>query len=144
MIRLRILKQKNVRIPRRQIEKLFGQIIKAEALKNDSGEINLVFTTDREIKVLNKKYRKKNKPTDVLSFNIGNQFGDAGIFGEIYISVETAIKQSRVYGFTLSQEILRLVCHGLLHLMGYDHIKAQDRKKMEAKERLYLKSLGLV
>ncbi|HEX2896780.1 MAG TPA: rRNA maturation RNase YbeY [candidate division Zixibacteria bacterium] len=143
MIRLRILKQRDVRIPRTRIEKLFNRIMKTESVKGATGNINLVFTTDREIKKLNRLYGRKNKPTDVLSFNYDNQFGPAGVFGEIYISVETAVKQAKAYNHSLNREFFRLVCHGLLHLMGYDHIKTPDRKKMEAKEGLYLSSLGL-
>ncbi len=140
MIRLNILSQKGMRVPQLQIKKLFDGIMKQESDKSAAGDINLIFTTDREIKKLNRKYRKKNRPTDVLSFNYENQFGNQGIFGEIYISIETARRQAQEYGYTLNQEFLRLVCHGLLHLMGYDHIKTPDRKKMEAKEQLYLTS----
>lgn len=144
MIRLNILSQKGMRVPQLQIKKLFDGIMKQESDKSTAGDINLIFTTDREIKKLNRKYRKKEKPTDVLSFKYENYFGRDGVFGEIYVSTDTARKQAQEYGHTLNQEFLRLFCHGLLHLMGYDHKKPLDRKKMKAKESLYLNLPGLI
>jgi len=144
MIRLNIISQKGMRVPQLQIKKLFDGIMKQESDKSAAGDINLIFTTDRKIKKLNRNYRKRNKPTDVLSFNYENQFGKKGVFGEIYVSVETARRQAQDYGHALNQEFLRLFCHGLLHLMGYDHKKPLDRKKMKAKESLYLNLPGLI
>ena len=76
--------------------------------------------------------------TDVLSFNIDEISQEDGIFGEIYISVSAARKQAFSYGATLNEEILRLFCHGMLHLFGYDHMNKKDEKIMKEKENLFL------
>ncbi|MGH8014804.1 MAG: rRNA maturation RNase YbeY, partial [Candidatus Zixiibacteriota bacterium] len=140
MIRLGIFKQAPVRIPREQIEKLFNKIIAKEAASNAAGKINLIFVDDRSIRKLNKEFRKKDKSTDVLSFNIETPKHANATIGEIYISVGTARRQAREYNSRVNEVLLRLFCHGLLHLLGYDHIKSADRTKMEACERFYLES----
>ena len=140
MISLVIFKQEPVRIPRKSIEKFFKRIIGKESDKHAQGEINLIFTNDKNIQQLNKKYRRKNKPTDVLSFNLEKTSGRNMVFGEVYISVQTSARQAMEYSTSLNEEFLRLFCHGLLHLLGYDHIKPVERRKMEERERNYLKS----
>lgn len=105
------------------------------------GKINLIFTTDKHIRQLNKDFRSRNKPTDVLSFNFEKPSRENTVFGEIYISVGTARRQALTYGNTLNQEFLRLACHGLLHVLGYDHIKVKDRTKMESREKYFLNTL---
>ena len=141
MIRLVIFKEAPERIPRKPIEKLFRRIMRQESDKSAQGKINLIFTSDKSIRRLNKEYRRKNKPTDVLSFNLEDPSGTSAVFGEVYISVPASIRQAREYGTSLNEEFLRLFCHGLLHLLGYDHIQTNERRKMEARERHYLKSL---
>jgi len=82
------------------------------------GELGITFCSDLYIKKLNGKYRKKEKPTDVLSF----EFGDGKkLFGDIYISIPTAKRQAKEYNVTLKEEILRLAMHGTLHVLGYNH-----------------------
>ena len=93
----------------------------------------VVLCSDRAIRRLNRDYRRKDRPTDVLSFT----FGDPDLLGEIYISLQRAKAQARMYGLTYDEELKRLLIHGLLHLMGYDHIKKADRLIMEERERLY-------
>jgi probable rRNA maturation factor len=74
----------------------------------------------------------------VLSFC----FGDDDLLGEVYISPQRAAVQARRYGVSYEDELKRLLVHGLLHLMGYDHIKRAERAVMEAKERGYKKFFG--
>lgn len=112
---------------KKDCERLINKIIKEERGK---GKINLVFVKDKKIKDLNKQFRKKNKPTDVLAFLMGED----GILGDIAISVETARKNARAYRVPYEQEIKRLVVHGTLHLLGYDH-----GKKMRHAEEIYQK-----
>ena len=138
-MRLAVFKEESVRIPRKPIEKLFRRIMEKESDKNAQGKINLIFTSDKSIQRLNKEYRRKNKPTDVLSFNLNKSSRNAMVFGEVYISVNTTMRQAKEYGTTLNDEFLRLFCHGLLHLLGYDHIRPDERRKMEAREQYYLK-----
>jgi probable rRNA maturation factor len=89
----------------------------AEAL-GVCGELAVVLAGDRLLRRLNREYRGKDQPTDVLSFPGGG--GEAGL-GDVVISVETARRNARGLGRTLPQELDVLVLHGLLHVLGYDH-----------------------
>lgn len=115
-----------------------------EAITNDEAEpdsravINLVFTSDRRLRTLNQTFRRKDAATDVLSFNLDTSKEPSSTFGEIYISVPTADRQAAAYGASRSEEYLRLVCHGLLHLFGYDHTRRADAIEMKRREQLYL------
>jgi len=125
----------------KNIRLLFEQVVRQEAGRNRAGTINLVITDDTRIRKLNKKFRKKDKATDVLSFNIDDPEDKDSVFGEIYISDETAKRQARQYGVTDREEYLRLVGHGLLHLFGYDHMKKNESEKMHAREEYFLKKI---
>jgi probable rRNA maturation factor len=93
--------------------------------------VSLVFCSDYIIRSLNAKYRNIDRATDVLSFAIN----DPDLLGEVYISVERAAVQSRRFGSSPGEEVMRLFIHGLYHLLGYDHEADGDRMKMERKER---------
>jgi len=109
----------------------------------DAGSrVNLVFTTKRRIYQLNKSHRGKNKATDVLSFNLDNNGGDTSVFGEIYISTDIARAQAEEFDNTFSEELLRLTCHGLLHLLGYDHSGKSEAFKMQKREQYFLSYVG--
>ncbi len=112
---------------KKKYEQLINKIIKREQNK---GRINLIFVKDKKIKELNKNFRKKNKPTDVLAFPMGED----GILGDIAISVETARKNAKAYSVSFEQEIKRLIIHGVLHLLGYKHSKG-----MRHAEKVYQK-----
>jgi len=90
------------------------KILKAEKAK---GELIINLIDDKLMRDLNKRYRKKDKTTDVLSFNLGED----GILGEIYISYPTARKQAKMYNCSIEDELKRLAEHGTLHIMGYTH-----------------------
>lgn len=94
-------------------------------------EVSILLTVDEEIKELNRQYRKINKPTDVLSFPME----DGYLLGDIVISMDTAEEQAKEFEVSLEEEASRLLIHGLLHLLGYDHVKGgAQAKKMRAKE----------
>jgi probable rRNA maturation factor len=93
----------------------------------------LILCSDYIIRKLNRRYRKIDRATDVLSF----PFGDPDLLGETYISLQRAKIQAKRYGLTYNEELKRLLIHGLLHLIGYDHHKKADKEAMEAKERYY-------
>ncbi|HLA76331.1 MAG TPA: rRNA maturation RNase YbeY [Vicinamibacteria bacterium] len=95
-----------------------------------SGEIVVVLTADQPVRALNARYRGKDRPTDVLSFE--GEGGAEGL-GDVVISVETAARNGREHGRTLLQELDLLVLHGFLHLLGYDH--ETDRGTMERLEK---------
>lgn len=111
---------------------VFKKILK-ETLKVTKLEIKefyINFVDENEIKEINKKYRNKNKVTDVISF----RFDDNGLFnpiqGEMYICIDVAIKQANEYNHSLMREVCFLFLHGLLHLLGYDHLNREDEKIM--------------
>ena len=108
-------------------------------------EIGILFTDNREIAKLNKKYRAKSGPTDVLSFALlenSNSLKIPGVFGDVVISVETARIQSYEYELTIREELLRLIIHGVLHLCGYDPVNVSKARKNEMEnleDRLFSK-----
>ena len=102
-------------------------------------DIELILTTDEEIKELNKTYRNKDKATDVLSFPLENIPGMP--LGSIVISVDTAKKGAEEFGHSVEDEIKLLFIHGLLHLLGYDH--EVDNGEMREKEKEIIEKFNL-
>jgi probable rRNA maturation factor len=106
------------------------------------GQVTVLLTGDAAMRDLNRRFRGKNKPTDVLSFLSANPAsGPEKIAGDVAISVETAVRQSVEQGHSLAIEIKVLILHGLLHLAGYDHEK--DKGEMQRRERALRARLGL-
>jgi len=105
------------------------------------GEVGLIVVSDPYIKKLNKKYRNKDAPTDVLSFSFlepeheDNAKEEEFAIGDIIISLDRAREQALERGHSLEQEIVLLTVHGLLHLLGYDHEGKEDRELMQREEK---------
>jgi len=95
------------------------------------GEVDILLANDQTLRSLNKTFRGKNKPTDVLSFPAPTAFAKKHA-GDLAISLETAARQAHTHGHTLSEEIKILILHGLLHLAGEDH--ETDNGEMAARE----------
>jgi probable rRNA maturation factor len=113
-----------------------------EVLGLSKVELSIVLVSDAQIKRLNKLYRNKDKPTDVLSFPIGEKVEDWLILGDIVISVDTAKRQAQELGYSLEEELKRLLVHGLVHLLGYDHeLGREEEKKFFELEEFVLKGL---
>jgi probable rRNA maturation factor len=105
-------------------------------------ELSIALVSDAQIKRLNKRYRNKDKPTDVLSFPIGEKVEDWLILGDIVISVDTAKRQAQELGHSLEEELKRLLVHGLVHLLGYDHeLGGEEEKKFFELEEFVLREL---
>ena len=101
-------------------------------------EIVLVFVGTKAIRTLNRKYRRKDRPTDVLSFRIGKKGADGKFYlGDIVISVPVAAKQARAGGHSLERELEVLVLHGFLHLAGYDHGAAVGLEEKAARRLFF-------
>lgn len=141
-MRLRIYKETSARVPRAKITRLFAMIVEDEAEPDSRAAVHVIFTDDDRLRELNREFRAIDKATDVLSFNIDEAETRAGVFGEIYISVPTAQVQAQAYGAGLGEEILRLSCHGFLHLFGYDHMVAAEAAAMKEREDRYLGRLA--
>ncbi|MFH0838513.1 MAG: rRNA maturation RNase YbeY [Patescibacteria group bacterium] len=110
----------------------------SESIEAMDGVLNVVFVNDKYIRALNKAYRGKDEPTDVLSFS----YGPDDLLGEVYVSVETAGRQAKDQKHTLADELVRLIVHGILHIHGYDHEDDEDCKKMIATEKMVLGKAG--
>lgn len=118
-------------IDRKFLKKVARIVLKGENVKMK--DISVIAASKERIRELNKKYRKKDKATDVLSFNYGDS-------GEVVICPEVIRENAEKFGNIFKKEIARILIHGMLHLAGYDHEKsAKEAKKMEIKEKSYTK-----
>ncbi|MGL5269828.1 MAG: rRNA maturation RNase YbeY [Selenomonadaceae bacterium] len=117
-------------------------------LKN--AEVSITLTNNEHIHELNLRYRGIDRPTDVLSFAL-NEGEEPEIFdgpmvdvlGDIIISVERAVEQAAEYGHSVQREIAFLTVHGMLHLLGYDHMEEADRIEMRREEEFVMKKLAI-
>jgi probable rRNA maturation factor len=103
-------------------------------LKLDATELSVVFASDARVRRLNRDYRDKDRPTDVLAFAMREGPAaphDEGLLGDVIISVETARRQARGRRRPLPAELRMLLAHGLLHLIGYDHQTVREERKMK-------------
>ncbi len=117
-------------------------LAKARSAVRLRGQVTVLLTSDAAMRDLNRRFRGKNKPTDVLSFPAANLLQSREkIAGDIAVSVDTARRQSAKQGHALSIEIKVLILHGLLHLAGYDH--EVDVGQMRRRERSLRGGLGL-
>jgi probable rRNA maturation factor len=121
------------------VDKKFLTGLAKKVLKDENRErenLSIAFVGKDIIKGLNKKYRKKNKPTDVLSFA-----GDLKLektLGEIVICPEIVKKNAKIDNSPFKKELAKVLIHGILHLLGYDHEKSgKEVEKMEEREKYY-------
>lgn len=110
------------------IKKRVEKVLKGENKKNSA--VSIVIVGEKRIRDINKKYRKKDKPTDVLSFPFNESFIIEKELGEVFVC-PTWIKKKK-------ENLERVVIHGILHLLGYDHKKDKEEKDMRKKEDFYL------
>jgi probable rRNA maturation factor len=114
------------------------------ALGEGASALSLSLVGDEAIRALNREYRGKDSPTDVLSFSLEEPANrPERLLGDVVISVDTARRQARGYDAPLQRELYRLLIHGLLHLMGHDHIAVPERRIMQREERRLADSIAL-
>lgn len=113
----------------------------AHAITGVSGEIALLLTDDAEMHQLNRDWRGKDKPTDVLSFPADEM--DAPFLGDIAVGLGVARGDADTRSIKLADHLSHLVIHGYLHLIGYDHIEDDEAREMEDLEIRALASLGI-
>lgn len=131
-----INRQKKHPVRTRAFKRLLGELSARYRLADP--EITLAFVGERAIRTLNRKFMKKDRPTDVLSFPLGEKGADGKFYlGDIAIAVPVAFRQSRAKGHGLDRELRLLAIHGFLHLLGYDHSAGMDDEERKA-QRLYL------
>ncbi len=119
----------------------------SELLGVESSIVSIVLVDNEYIHKINKEYRNVDRETDVISFAFMDDETnpESGItdLGEIYISLEKAHSQSKEYGHSFKRELCFLLTHGLLHLLGYDHMTEEDEKEMFGLQEEVLNSLGI-
>ena len=95
--------------------------------------MSLLFTGNDEIQVINREYRDKDQPTDVISFAYHEtedfDIGPYDTLGDIVISLERVVEQAKEYNHSDKRELFYVLTHGILHLLGYDHIEEEDKKR---------------
>lgn len=103
-------------------------------LKLEKCEFNIIIIDNKKIHEINKTYRNIDRETDVISFamedNMDIEYDDFRLLGDIYISIDKVISQAKEYGHSNLREICFLATHGILHLLGYDHMEPDDEKEM--------------
>jgi probable rRNA maturation factor len=103
----------------------------------------LVLTDDAEMRALNRTWRGKDAATNVLSFPAHEKVKGPGLLGDVVIAFETTSKEARAQNIAFDNHVAHLVVHGVLHLIGLDHIEDAEAERMEAIERTVLASLGI-
>ena len=133
--------EENVRAAAEKVGELYGV---------ENGEVSVTLTNNDYLHQLNRKYRQIDRPTDVLSFALNESEEpdiengpDINVLGDIILSVERAEEQAADYGHSLRREIAFLTVHGMLHLLGYDHMEEADRLEMEKEQRYVMEQLGI-
>jgi probable rRNA maturation factor len=108
------------------------------------GEVGIVLCEDARMQELNRTWRGKDKPTNVLSFPASASGGGTSRhFGDIVLAYETLTREAKVEGKTPEAHLSHLAVHGMLHLLGFDHVNDGDADKMENRERKILARLGI-
>ena len=133
------------------VEKLLQHAAQVENIE-DGSEVSITFVTNEAIHEINREYRDKDQPTDVISFALEEMGeGEVAIIGEgiprvlgdIIISTDRTREQAEQFGHTFERELGFLAIHGFLHLLGYDHMNEEDEKVMFGKQDEILLSFGL-
>lgn len=118
--------------------RLAEKVCGGEGLEGDT-ELSLLFCDNDFMRALNKDFRNSNRPTDVLSFEQDrNHYPGPQVLGDIVISLETAESNCQGDRTLMREEVCMLFCHGLLHLLGYDHATTKERTVMTGKQAQYL------
>ena len=128
---------KRTQIKPSQIVRAARKILKLERVRR--ADLSIVFVTDRKIRVLNKKYLKRDHATDVLAFDLREKISPKNIVGEIVISDDTAFRNARLFKTTAKKELLLYVVHGILHLLGFNDHGRKDIARMRKREQRLLK-----
>lgn len=133
------------------VERLLQHAATVEQIEEGT-ELSVTFVTNEEIQEINKQYRDKDAPTDVISFAL-EELGEGEtaiiaegmprILGDIIISIDRTYEQAEDFGHSFERELGFLAIHGFLHVLGYDHMTPEDEKQMFGKQDEILESYGL-
>ena len=137
---------KFIKLSKSEILDVVIEVLKTVEYKfTKNHQLNLSFVSSEEMQLLNKTYRNKDKPTNVLSFELPENFpvGDEKtLIGEIALCEEIIQEESKKYKKIFENRLKHMIIHGLLHLIGFDHIKEEEENKMESIEKKIMKSLS--
>jgi probable rRNA maturation factor len=122
---------------------LANALAAAAAAEGKAGAVSLLLGDDAAIIALNREFRGKDAPTNVLSFPPAGPGNEPGFLGDIALAAETIAAEAEFQGKSFDNHAAHLVVHGFLHLIGYDHEADADAEAMEARERAILASLGI-
>lgn len=136
------------------VKTVLDECFKEEGLENAKLYITITLTNTENIREINKKYRNIDYATDVLSFPMFTQeelkqkmikkdYTYEDMLGDIVISIKKVEEQAQEYGHSFRRELSYMIVHGFYHLMGYDHIKEEDKVKMRPKEEKILNTLKI-
>jgi probable rRNA maturation factor len=137
MIKVTVLNEYgSIAISERKVKDIVRWALKE--MEKDNCELSLVLCNDGYIQFYNKEYRGKDYPTDVLSFVDGEKAGKITYLGDIIISIDRVKSQSEEYEVSFEEEFSRLLVHGILHLLGYDHETSEEDERimMDIQDRL--------
>lgn len=133
-----------------KIDKSFVRKVVKHTLKKmeaEKSEVNIIFVGLEEIHEINKTYRNVDRPTDVISFALEDTEDvtvyEERVLGDIYICLDKVHEQAKEYGHTEIREMAFLIVHGLLHLLGYDHMIKEDEKIMFGLQEEILNEMGI-
>lgn len=137
------------------IKKVVEKCFEEEGISDSKLCLTITLTTPENIRKINKEYRNIDKETDVLSFPMfekqeldemiaKKQFEHEDVLGDIVISIARVEEQAKEYGHSFERELSYMVVHGFYHVMGYDHIKEEDKQKMRPKEEKILNDLKIL
>lgn len=129
-----------------ELKKFLESVAKDESLEN--GEFNVIVVDNEKIRQINKQYRNIDRETDVISFALEDDktfvIKDYRMLGDIYISIDKVVEQAKEYNHSFKREFSFLALHGLLHLLGYDHMNEEDEKVMFEKQEEVLNKYGIL
>lgn len=118
-----------------------------EKLTIENGIFNIIFVSNEKINEINKEFRHVDRITDVISFALEDNpdivYDDFRLLGDIYIAIDVAYDQAIEYNHSREREVCFLATHGLLHLLGYDHMTEEEEKEMFGKQEELLKEYGI-
>ena len=137
---------KFIKLSKAEILNLVEEVLKTVEYKfTKNHQLNLSFVSSEEMKLLNKTYRNEDKPTNVLSFEMPENFpvGDEKtLIGEIALCEEIIYEESKKYKKIFENRLKHMIIHGLLHLIGFDHVNKYEGNKMESVEKKIMKSIS--
>jgi probable rRNA maturation factor len=125
------VEQRRVPVPVARVRRLAARLLGARR------SLSIAFVTDAASRRVNRRFLGHDWPTDVISFPLGTD-----LFGELVISAPFAAREAKARGLPVEEELLRYVCHGILHLLGYDDRRPADRRRLWARQERELARLG--